>query len=218
MIKYENIKKLEDLKRAAFYNKSLNPELKLLAFSLDKEIEKDEKHNIEYITSVFKKTNATYFCITETNIHTDTVLHEKDMGNSVLVRKTWRNDSVYTLVEIESKYSYDLSIFKKKTKYTGLYVREGEKFVHYKKRKDILNYYFSNNWIATANMIPFRVESYGAKSFIDDLYTTLNYIEQINNIDLIVTNLKVIRRYIKIYNWKNKKDTIEAIKKYAKLK
>lgn len=217
MIIYENIGKLEDLKRAAAYNKFKRDELKLMSFTLGKQIDSDEKHNINHIISQFKKTNATYFCVTDDMIHTDIPLGEHDLGKNVKLKKTWRHDS-YIMVATETKYSLGLFFLKKRSSLNGLYVRNGEEFIHYKKKKNILNYYYEKDWIATTSMVPFPVTSYRSTSFMEDVHTTLSHIEKISNTDLIISNLRVIRKYIKNYNWKNKKEIVDAIKKYSKLK
>jgi len=216
MFSVENIEKLDQLKRKSRYESKYRDELKLVSFTLNKEIEKDEKHNFNILFDFFKSKECRYFSILSDGFHCEKeVVAQYPFGNEWRIGKTWRSPH-YTII---AKGGYwDASLFNAKSEYKGLYVKKDDNtYKHFSKRKEILNFYFSNGIATNTAQMPLPAYEFTRDTAID-IKTSLAMLSRFVTKDIIVTNLKQIRRYVKQYHWQGKEEIVAALKQYSHIK
>jgi len=217
MFRVENIEKLDQLKRKSRYESQYRDELKLVSFTLNKEIEKDEKHNFNILFDFFKSKECQYFTILSDGFHCDKEMIDfsSNFRYEWSLRVGWRS-SHYT---ISKKGTYwDSSLFRDKSEYKGLYVKKDDNtYKHFSKRKEILNFYFSNGIATNTAQMPLPAYEFTRDTAID-IKTSLAMLSRFVTKDIIVTNLKQIRRYVKQYHWQGKEEIVAALKQYSHIK
>lgn len=122
MFRVEKIDKLNYLSNRAKYDKAYMDELKLVSFTLNKEIEHDENHNFNIIFDLMKSKNAEYFSILNDGFHCSDPIKSDVFGPNWNVNQSWRS-SYYN---INPKMGYwGCHLFRHNTEYKGLYVKTG---------------------------------------------------------------------------------------------
>lgn len=214
MFRVDKIDKLNDLSRRAKYDKAYMDELKLVAFTLNKEIDQDEKHNFNIIFDFIKSKNDEYFSILNDGFHCSTPVKSDVFGPDWNVTLSWRS-SYYN---INKKMGYwGCHLFRQNTEYKGLYVKTGNTYKRYTKRKDILNFYFDKGLGTTTTQLPLPAREFNNDTAID-VKTNLEMIRRFVTKSIILTNLKLIRRFVKSYHWQGKEEIVKELKKYSHIR
>lgn len=214
MFRVEKINKLNELKRRSKYEKAQMDELKLVAFTLNKEIDYDENHNFNIIFDLMKSKDVEYFSILNDGFHCSVPMGVDVFGPDWKVTLSWRNN----YYNINPKMGYwGCYLFRQNTEYKGLYVKTGNTYKRYTKRKDILNYYFDKGLGTTTTQLPLPAPEFNRDTAID-IKTNIEMLPRFVTKSIIITNLKLIRRFVKTYHWNGKDEIVKELKKYSNIK
>jgi hypothetical protein len=210
----KNIEAYQNLKNKSRYDKGSADALKLTAFTLKKEIEKEEENNFEVIRDKMAELNVPYFTVLPCGFHCEKSLDKHTFNDIQFCGKAWRAPH-YAITTKEAFWG--IRLFQDKSEYRGLYVKLDNQYIQVKKRKDILNFYFNMNIGTTCSSIPLPSHHFTSTT-ASDILGCIENIKRFSTTDIILANLKVIRRYIKEFHWNGKEEVIERIKPYAHIR